>query len=860
MATVYDKSSLFLAPSGVSNGTVFVQKPVPIYGSEQVTNGDFSQTGAELITNGDFATDSDWNKGAGWSISGGKLRAGDVDNINAFQAQVFTNGKTYKVTYTISDYTKGSVRFQFGGGGDTVNGQINSSNGVYTEYILATVNHTSARFRGQSTDEGFTGSVDNVSVKEVGQDWTLASGWSIGEDKALFDGGGVAANILQTNVFESGKTYKITFDTLDTNGGNLAYRVSSAGFVFINAIAANTKHTITATAASSGGISLRGADNFAGSITNISVKEVLSPDGDFTFTRGSNLSATRVNEAQLIEKGRENVLLQSNQFDTTWTTARLSGLTSGQSGYDGSSDAWSVIPNTANDDHKIYQSISQTGVVTFSVYAKANGYNGLALVSSNTNNGKFFNLSNGTLGNDFNSSPIDSTITEVSNGWYRCEVVFNVSVGNFFTIYVSSDGISTHSFSGNGTNGIYIQDAQLEQGLAATSVITTGAGIVQAGLLENTPRLDYGGGATCPSLLLEPSRTNLIAQSEYFGDSYWTKQGAPLTNNAAISPEGVNNSTKLVESAATERHRVYSYGALTGGTNYTLSVFVKKNSSNRFLLLNANTAFNARAALNLDTLEITNINGTNGKVEDYSNGWYRFSISGQSTASSSQSIFVQLQNAATDSPYLGNGSSLYLFGAQLETGSYATSYIPTYGTSQTRAEDLTYKTNVTSLIGQTEGTMYVEFEFNTNNTDNFNRIFSLGDGTGSNRILIMAQNTEVFRFFVQSGGTISVDLITSTSVFGGKHKAAFGYKENDFVAYVDGVQVGADTSGIVPITSNVYLGMHESTNNLALEGLVQEALLFKTRLSNLDLAILTGATTYNTFDEMALALNYTVYE
>jgi hypothetical protein len=192
----------------------------------------------------------------------------------------------------------------------------------------------------------------------------------------------------------------------------------------------------------------------------------INGDGDFTFSRGSNLAATRVNSEGLIEKGRENLLLQSNQFDTTWTTTRLSGLTSGQSGYDGSSDAWSVIPNTANDDHKIYQSISQTGVVTFSVYAKANGYNGLALVSSNTNNGKFFNLSNGTLGNDFNSSPIDSTITEVSNGWYRCEVVFNVSAGNFFTIYVSSDGISTHSFSGNGTNGIYIQDAQLRARLS----------------------------------------------------------------------------------------------------------------------------------------------------------------------------------------------------------------------------------------------------------------------------------------------------------------------------------------------------------------------------------------------------------
>ena len=84
MATVYDKSSLFLAPSGVSNGTVFVQKPVPIYGSEQVTNGDFSQTGAELVTNGDFATDSDWTKQAGWSISGGSANCNGTQTTSSF--------------------------------------------------------------------------------------------------------------------------------------------------------------------------------------------------------------------------------------------------------------------------------------------------------------------------------------------------------------------------------------------------------------------------------------------------------------------------------------------------------------------------------------------------------------------------------------------------------------------------------------------------------------------------------------------------------------------------------------------------------------------------------------------------------
>jgi hypothetical protein len=299
--------------------------------------------------------------------------------------------------------------------------------------------------------------------------------------------------------------------------------------------------------------------------------------GDFTFTRGSNLSATRVNAEGLIEKGYENLLLQSNTFDTTWTTARLSGLTSGQSGYDGSSDAWSVIPNTANDDHKIYQSISQTGVVTFSVYAKANGYNGLALVSSNTNNGKFFNLSNGTLGNDFNSSPIDSTITEVSNGWYRCEVVFNVSAGNFFTIYVSSDGISTHSFSGNGTNGIYIQDAQVELGLVATPYIPTTTTSAQAGVLENTPRLNYTTGVANPYLLLEPQRLNQVSNSEYYVS--YAFQSASISQNETTSPEGLQNAAELIEDSSNDNHffRIPNL-SWTSGTDVVFSIYLKENT------------------------------------------------------------------------------------------------------------------------------------------------------------------------------------------------------------------------------------------------------------------------------------------
>ena len=145
-----------------------------------------------------------------------------------------------------------------------------NADGTYTDYISALSQGYSFRTQGS----GFIGSITNISVKEVGQDWVVGSGWSIGDNKSTFNLSSGAGNVSQINVFESGKTYRITFDTLETNGGNLAYRIGAGGFVFINAIAANTKHTITETATSDGSFSLRGATNFNGSITNISVIEI----------------------------------------------------------------------------------------------------------------------------------------------------------------------------------------------------------------------------------------------------------------------------------------------------------------------------------------------------------------------------------------------------------------------------------------------------------------------------------------------------------------------------------------------------------------------------------------------------------
>lgn len=122
-------------------------------------------TDTELVTNGDFDTDSDWNKGTGWTISGGAGNASATfDNLGQ-TGYSFVINKTYKVTYEVKNYVNGNMRFQLTGGA-TLNGNTVNSNGIYTQYVKATANHVQIRFRGTN----FTGSIDNVSVKEIQTD------------------------------------------------------------------------------------------------------------------------------------------------------------------------------------------------------------------------------------------------------------------------------------------------------------------------------------------------------------------------------------------------------------------------------------------------------------------------------------------------------------------------------------------------------------------------------------------------------------------------------------------------------------------------------------------------------------------
>ena len=229
--------------------------------------------------------------------------------------------------------------------------------------------------------------------------------------------------------------------------------------------------------------------------------------GDFTFTRAT--SATRVNEEGYIEKGYENLLTYCRVIvliHSPWFNALGFGgsITSGQTGYDGSSDAW-LLERTSAFSY-IQQTNSDSGVFCCSAYLKAGTYNWayVRVQDSTGYRGVYFDLENGTTG-IVNSGIIDYNIEAIgTDGWYRCSIAVNSTLIRVFVYLTESNG----GESSSGTGNIYIQDAQLNQGLVAYPYLETTTTPVYGGLSTDQPRLDYTD-ASCPSVLIEPSRTNL---------------------------------------------------------------------------------------------------------------------------------------------------------------------------------------------------------------------------------------------------------------------------------------------------------------------------------------------------------------
>jgi hypothetical protein len=395
--------------------------------------------------------------------------------------------------------------------------------------------------------------------------------------------------------------------------------------------------------------------------------------GDLSVVRAT--SATRVDANGLVEIPRTNLFLQSNVFNNaSWVKLNSSAtLTSIQSPILGENAYLYSITNLSNYINQA-KSIANSPN-TISIFVKKNI--GSLIQLNLGSNFAIFNLDTQVFSNVTNCVP---SFESFSNGWFRISIFANVTTNLSAFINIPN----TASIS----DSVYISCAQLEQGVSATeyiptvaSIRTKFAGITQDGSsASNIPRLDYTNGS-CPSILVEPQRTNLILRSEEFNNTSWNVAStSTVTLNAGISPSG-NNTANLITATALDGRRIQSV-SLTAGT-YTYSYFVKKGNQSSIQVLAFNSTLSAVAqSANFDLDNGTLTSGT-GIIQQFANGWYRVSVTFVIAATNTILLYIKsgLSNNAI-------GSTVYAWGAQLEAGANATSYIPTTSASVTRNADV----------------------------------------------------------------------------------------------------------------------------------------------------------------------------
>ena len=559
--------------------------------------------------------------------------------------------------------------------------------------------------------------------------------------------------------------------------------------------------------------------------------------GDFTFSRGSNLAATRVGADGLIEKGRENLLFPSKL--TNGVIQTRCSITTGVTDPYGGAEAVKFITSTdASTSHYINKttSIAAIGqVMTMSVTAKANGYDFLRLEQGNNSAGATFELTGeGTIVSD----NITASIQSIGDGWYRCSATMN-TVSTSFAWVATFMPTSSISYTGDGVSGGFLYGAQLELGLVATDYIETGASTAQAGVLENEPRLDYSGGASCPSLLLEPQRQNLFANSEYI-DWWDAYSGLLKTANAATSPDGGSNAYKLYANSASSKKGIYkSFGVSASATSFSL--FAKAGEIDIIQIGYGGTYGGTYANINLTDGSVEVESNQTTSVKDYGNGWYRITAVATPTAGTGY-WFANI----TDDPamlrngnYVGNSSDgLYIFGAQLELGSYPTSYIPTYGTSQTRSKEQCNVNSVSGKIGQTQGTFFLDADlYKKTNTEFY---IAISDGTLSNSIYLHQSSQSLLVNKRISGATEFLQL-TPANWSSGRNKCAITYTATEMKIFVNGVLKDTETiNGLPSGLSKLTLGSRQDNlGELASDADYKQALLFPTALTDSECIALT---------------------
>jgi hypothetical protein len=745
---------------------------VQLLSGELVQNGNFEQIGSEQIVNGSFDTDSDWSEGGGWDIIGGKATALNVNGSYLVQNVNLINTKVYKIQFTISDYVSGDVRVRFSGGAGFVSTDYVSGNNTHTLY-LQSIGNTVFRFQGQNN---FTASIDNVSVKEVDpNDW-----WDI---------------------YETGSS-TVTFTdvaSINIDGSN-----SNAGLYQENVFENNKTYKIVLT--------MKATATFDAEILETQSAAIETTIGDVNLTTSYQdfifyFTATGTNDLFIHRKygqtdGQNQQILISNVSVVEITDdTDLPRINYTNFDYEDVLGDELVTNGTFDSDSGWTKG---TGWSIANGRASYDGTGGTSFIRQNDviEVGKTYKVTLEVLANEgsgINTIFLGGTVLNSSH----------LSVGSY-TFYGSTNNTSvTLTIYGRSGEVFEIDNVSVKEITYDVVVPYSGEG----------------------SLKLEPQSTNLITYSEDYSQSVWSKFGVTESVSDIISPDGTQNAS-LITIATSTPYLGYIF-SLTQGTTYTVSCFVKKGT-NRWVRLANVSSTSTGAWFDLENGVVGTVNSISASIEDYGNGWYR--IQNNFVAQSGNNTFFGLSDTDNNTNSSGIGKTAYIWGFQIEQLSYATSYIPTNGSTVTRLADVCNNSGSSDLINSTSGVLYAEISALAN--DNTYRLMSISDGTTANRIVLGYSNgSNLLLVQVFSSGVSQVNFTYSISDITLYNKIALLYKSNEVTIWVNGVKGTSDISASMPIGLSEFNLNY--TYSLPLYGNVKCLAVFKEALSDTELQKLT---------------------
>lgn len=485
--------------------------------------------------------------------------------------------------------------------------------------------------------------------------------------------------------------------------------------------------------------------------------------------------------------------------------------------------------------------------ITFTRASTATYYDGKTMAKAEENlllNSATLATQNVTVTAQAYTLSFENTGTVTLSGASTAGPLVGTGVSNRVSLtFTPTAGTLTLTVSGTVTN------AQLEARASATAYtptttqpITNYIPALQTAL-AGVPRFEHNPlTGESLGLEIEEQRANLLTYSDAYSDSSWVKTRLIVSANVIIAPDGTLTGDKIVEDTTSSNTHMVGKSTTTTAASHTFSVYAKAGERISLMLYhvesNVSMAFNLSTVASIGSLGLSS--PKNSSITSVGNGWYRCSITATATAASN--TFRTYLVDGTQYSYTGDGvSGLYLWGAQLEAGAFATSYIPTVASQVTRSADAASMTgtNFSSWFRQDEGTICSDFfPVGIQASTGTGPVYSFSDGTSSNRIRAnLTGGSAILTADIAYSGVAQV-ANTRTAPFNSAAKHALSYNKNDSADAFNGSSATADTVCLIPVITQFQIGTLVTTGQYT--GTIKRIAYYPKRLTNAQLQAITS--------------------